>query len=84
MESIIKEENVGTVALRNLRKQKFAMGFPFMINVIGLADFHCYFEYPDGSMYLMMLDNTKKDFTQVEKLSVNQANQILLENNLIS
>ncbi len=58
------------------------MDFPFMINVAGLPDYQCYFEYPDGSLALIMLDDSKKDFIEIEKLSSEQAKQILKENNL--
>jgi hypothetical protein len=84
MQPTLQKENIGTIALRNLRKEKFAMGFPFMINVAGLPDFQCYFEYPDGSMSLVMLDDTKRDFKEIEKLSPKEAKQILQDNNLIS
>lgn len=84
MQQILQQENIGAIALRNLRKEKFAMGFPFMINVSGLPDYQCYFEYPDGSMSLVMLNNSKKDFIEIEKLSTKEAKQILIDNNLIS
>jgi hypothetical protein len=84
MQHTLQQENIGTIALRNLRKEKFDMGFPFMINVAGLPDFQCYFEYPDGSMSLVMLDDSKKDFIEIEKLSVKEATQILKDNHLIS
>jgi hypothetical protein len=83
VQQITQQENIGTIALRNLRKEKFANGFPFMINVSGLPDFQCYFEYPDGSMSLVMLDDSKKDFIEIEKLSSDQAKQILKENHLL-
>jgi hypothetical protein len=83
MQQTLLQENIGTIALRNLRKEKFASGFPFMINVIGLPDYQCYFEYPDGSMSLVMLDDTKKDFIEIEKLSTEAAKQILIDNHLI-
>jgi hypothetical protein len=83
MQQILQQENIGTIALRNLRKEKFAMGFPLMINVAGLPDYQCYFEYPDGSMSLVMLDDSKKDFVEIEKLSAEEAKQILIDNHLI-
>jgi hypothetical protein len=83
MQQTLQQENIGTIALRNLRKEKFAMGFPFMINVAGLPDFQCYFEYPDGSMSLVMLDDSKRDFIEIEKLSTKAAKQILIDNHLI-
>jgi hypothetical protein len=79
----LKQENIGTIALSNLRKEKFAMGYPFMINVSGLPNFQCYFEYPDGSMSLVMLDNSKRDFIEIKKLSTKEAKQILQDNHLI-
>ena len=82
MSQTLQKENIGIIALRNLRKEKFAMGFPFMINVSGLPDYQCYFEYPDGSMTLVMLDASKKDFIEIEKLSNKDAMQILIDNNL--
>ena len=82
MSQTLQKENIGIIALRNLRKEKFAMGFPFMINVSGLPDYPCYFEYPDGSMTLVMLDASKKDFIEIEKLSNKDAMQILIDNNL--
>jgi hypothetical protein len=83
MQQTLQQENIGTIALRNLRKEKFAMGFPFMINVQGLSDFQCYFEYPGGSMSLVMLDDSKRDFIEIEKLSTAKAKQIRIDNHLI-
>lgn len=83
MQQTLQQENIGTIALHNLRKEKFDMGLPFMINVSGMPNFQCYFEYQDGSMSLVMLDDSKKDFIEIEKLSIKQARQILNKNHLL-
>jgi hypothetical protein len=82
METALLKENVGVIAVRKLRKEKLAMGIPFMINVKGLPDYHSYLEYPDGSISLVRLDSIKRDFFEVKKLSNIEKVNLLCENNL--
>ena len=37
-------ENVGTAAVKRLRKQELAAGFPFMINSKDLPSIQCYMD----------------------------------------
>jgi hypothetical protein len=62
-------EEKGNKAIRRLRKQKFANGHPFMINSKDLKRYQCYLEYPDGSIYLVELIPSTKEFTTIRQLT---------------
>jgi hypothetical protein len=83
METLLIKENVGAIAVRKLRKEKLAMGIPFMINVKGLPEYQSYLEYPDGSISLVRLEPAKRDFIEIKKLSDIEISILLEENNLI-
>ncbi len=82
MEITVIKENVGAIAVRKLRREKLAMGIPFMINVKGLPEYQSYLEYPDGSISLVKLEPAKRDFVEIKKLSELEISILLDENNL--
>lgn len=59
----------GLLAIQMLRKEKLQKGNPFMINLGTLPDGQCYLEHPDGSIELVMLSRSQKDFERVRVLS---------------
>jgi hypothetical protein len=83
METVLIKDNVGALAIRKLRIEKLAKGIPFMINVKGLPNYQSYLEYPDGSISLVRLEPSKRDFVEIRKLSENEISHLLEENNLI-
>jgi hypothetical protein len=83
METSLIRNNVGVLAIRKLRIEKLVKGIPFMINVKGLPDYQSYLEYPDGSISLVRLDPSKRDFVEISKLSEDEISLLLVENNLI-
>ena len=82
MQLLDEREDIGITAVRRLRKEKHEMGFPFMINVTGLPKYECYFEYSDGTIYLMKLIPSKRDFEKIRKLTSEEATDLLIANNL--
>jgi hypothetical protein len=62
-------EKTGNEAVQKLRLQKLSSGHSFMINSKELEPNQCYLEYPDGSIQLVFLKNTAKEFTVIRTLS---------------
>lgn len=60
---------IGNEAVQKLRLQKLRSGHPFMINSRDLEPNQCYLEYPDGSIQLVYLKNSAKEFTVIRSLS---------------
>ena len=75
-------ENAGTAAIKRLRLKKLQKGLPFMINSKDLPGNQCYFEYPDGSIKLVTLLKSAKDFTEIKTLSSTEGNNVRLKYNL--
>lgn len=69
MASIQDIEKNGTAAVKRLRIRKLQNGHPFMINSKDLPGNQCYLEYPDGSMALVSILKSARQFTTVRKLS---------------
>jgi hypothetical protein len=69
-------EKRGTEAVRKLRLTKLRSGRPFMINSKELLSNQCYLEFPDGSIKLVTLKTSAKDFDILRDLSPNEANVI--------
>lgn len=67
-------EQIGYLALRELRQEKLAVGHPFMINSPKLPLGQCYFEYPDGSFQVITICRIENDFKVVRKLSKKEQN----------
>ncbi|HEX3934325.1 MAG TPA: hypothetical protein VHW43_06570 [Puia sp.] len=55
----------GTDAVKRLRLQKLARGYPFMINTKDLESNQCYLEYPDGTIALVFLPKSATSFTAI-------------------
>jgi len=62
-------ENIGTAAVKRLRKNELAAGFPFMINSKELPSGQSYMEYPDGANSIVTVATDKRSFDTVRKLS---------------
>lgn len=66
----------GTEAVKRLRRQKLASGLPFMINDSELLSGQCYLEQPDGSIQLVKLAASTRDFDFVRELSEQERRQL--------
>jgi hypothetical protein len=62
-------EKKGNDAVQRLRLQKLRSGHPFMINAEDLESNQCYLEYPDGSIQLVFLKDSAREFTVIRTLS---------------
>lgn len=62
-------ETIGNKAVQKLRLQKLLNGRPFMINSKELEVNQCYLEYPNGTIKLVYLKNSAKEFTVIRALS---------------
>ena len=69
-------EQIGSEAVKKLRLQKLRNGNPFMINSKELPTDQCYLEFPDGSIKLVQLKNSAKDFTVLRTLSADEEQKI--------
>lgn len=68
----------GLLAIQILRKEKLDRGHTFMINSGALPDDQCYLEHPDGSIEVVTISHSKKNFETVRVLS-NQESVSLLK-----
>lgn len=71
-----KLEQSGLLAIQLLRRNKLKHGHPFMINSHKLPDDQCYLEYPDGSIQLVTMCRSKKDFEVIRELSTEEQTSI--------
>ncbi len=76
MSTLQNIEKKGTAAVKRLRSQKLAKGLPFMINSNELPTTQCYLEYPNGSIQLVVLSQTSRDFTVIRELSLPESNRL--------
>jgi hypothetical protein len=67
----------GLLAIQILRKEKLQNGHTFMINSGTLPDGQCYLEHPDGSIELVTLSRSQKDFERVRVLSKHESVSLL-------
>jgi len=65
-------EDIGTAAVKRLRQQELAAGFPFLINSKELPSKQSYLEYPDGSISIVTVAANKRSFDTVRKLSTDE------------
>lgn len=72
-------ERKGTAAVKRLRSQKLANGLPFMINSKELPSNQCYLEYPDGSIHLVTLSRTARDFDMIRELSIQERSRLRIK-----
>jgi len=84
MTSIQEIERNGTAAVKRLRMRKLQNGHPFMINSRDLPGNQCYLEYPNGSILLVSILKSDRDFTVIRKLSNQEENTIRARYNLYS
>ena len=84
MATIKQIEKKGTDAVKELRLVKLQNGHPFMINSRDLPGTQCYLEYPDGSITLVSIAKSARDFTFIRKLSPAEQNSIRATHNLLS
>ncbi|MFZ6024714.1 MAG: hypothetical protein ACOYVG_09730 [Bacteroidota bacterium] len=68
--------NKGTRAVKKLREQKLKNGLPFMINVKELSTDQCYLEYPNGSIKLISVAHSSRDFAVIRELSNIEATRL--------
>jgi hypothetical protein len=71
-----KLEQSGLLAIQLLRKNKLKHGHSFMINSNKLPDDQCYLEHPDGSMQVVTMSRSKKDFEVIRELSKEEQSSI--------
>jgi len=76
MISVELSSKQGTIAVRKLREQKLKNGLPFMINTKELATNQCYLEYPNGSIKLIRVVNSKRDIDVIRELSDSEATDL--------
>jgi hypothetical protein len=62
-------EQTGRLAVQLLRKSKLEQGYPFMINSRRLPVDQCYREFPDGTIQIVTICHTQKDFKLIRKLT---------------
>ncbi len=82
LKSIKAIQQAGTAAVKQLRKQKFARGIPFMINSKQLPQDESYLEYPDGRMVVVKLSSSANGFVVVKEISKETATSIRLQYHL--
>lgn len=66
----------GTAAVKRLRRQTLAEGFPFMVNDDSLPSGHCYLEQPNGSIQLVKLATNGRDFDFVRELGAQESSDL--------
>ncbi|HEY5325989.1 MAG TPA: hypothetical protein VIJ27_03235 [Mucilaginibacter sp.] len=69
-------ENIGTDAVKRLRKQKLESGRPFMINSKELPSKQSYMEYPDKTISIVTAGLDSRSFITLRKLSEAEAGAI--------
>lgn len=75
-------ERTGTAAVKRLRLKKLSNGLPFMINSKDLPGNQCYLEYPGGSIALVKIARSAKDFTVIRTLTSFEVTNIRKKYNL--
>ena len=78
-----KLEMAGIQAVKNLRRNKLTLGFPFMINSDLLPPDQCYLEYPDGSIKLVELNPDNSDYRIIAELTEEEGRLIRKKYQLI-
>jgi hypothetical protein len=73
MENSIQMQLAGTIAVKNLRRNKLQNGQPFMINSNDLPGNQCFIEYPDATIKLVTISGSGLDFVVIRVLSENES-----------
>jgi len=76
MTELQKIEKTGTAAVKKLRIENLKKGMPFMINTKDLPGNQCYLEYPNGSIKLVAISKSAKEFTLIKQLSLSEESTI--------
>lgn len=79
--NIQRLEQAGLLAVQQLRKKNHSKGHPFMINTPSLPIGQCYLEFPDGTIQLVRINRSKKDFEAVRELSFEE--QLLIREKFV-
>jgi hypothetical protein len=82
MKRLSEIEIIGYKAVKQLREQKLQRGLPFMINSKNLPSNQCYLEYPNGSITIVQIIPSAKDFTVIKQLNSSEINLVRTEFNL--
>ena len=82
MTQIQEIEKTGTAAVKRLRIKKLQSGHPFMINSRDLPGNQCYLEYPNGTIVLVTIVKSARDFTVLRTLSQGEGNTVRAKFNL--
>jgi hypothetical protein len=69
-------ENIGKMAVKQLRVSKLSRGFSFMITSKELSDGEAYLEHPDGKMDLVTAKKDAVEFTVIRNLTAQEANTV--------
>jgi hypothetical protein len=69
MSEIEELEQLGTDAVRELRRNRLKRGLPFMISSRSLPSDQSYLEFPEGRIVLVTYTRNAKDFTELRELS---------------
>jgi hypothetical protein len=76
-------EAKGNAAVKQLRQEKLKNGLPFMFNSKELSPFQCYLEYPNGTIFLVEMTSSSKEFMEIRELTQMEIQQLLIRYNLI-
>lgn len=82
MTQIQEIEGNGTAAVKRLRIKKLKDGHPFMINSKDLPVSQCYLEYPNGSINLVAIVRSAKEFTLIRTPSAIERTALRTKYNL--
>lgn len=74
--SAVNIENIGKIAVRQLRMSKFSQGYSFMITSQELSNGEAYLEHPDGKMDLVTAKKDAVEFTLIRNLTNQEANAV--------
>lgn len=82
MKNIKEIENLGTNAVKKLRQKRLNQGEFFMINLNSLPADHCYLEFPEGNIKLVIYESGAKDFTILRELDTEESSYLRKKLNL--
>lgn len=75
--------NIGSIAVRELRFKKLSNGLPFMLNSLDLPSEQCYLEYPDGSIKLVRISKNTSEFITIKELTQKEISFIRIKFQLV-
>ncbi|KGO91353.1 hypothetical protein [Flavobacterium subsaxonicum] len=83
MNSIEEIKQIGATAVRKLRLKKLSAGQPFMINSRSLPQNQSYLEFPDSTIKIVTVAPGGRSFSEIRKLSAQEASEIRMAYKLI-